>query len=79
MHPEIEKFWEEIGEIDFTLSAPIQHYVVEPKGLDNYIVIAEVWNGGSQDGPKQPTKYFYKNTTYTEIEMLRLIRQKAFL
>ena len=81
MNEEIRKFWEKIGEVDLTPSAPIIYYVVEPKGLKRpYLTIAEVWNGGPQDGPEQPTKYFYwSDGPYTEDEMLRLIRQKAFI
>lgn len=77
MHPEIEKFWEEVGEIDFTLSVPIIYYVVENK--DYCITIAAVWNGGIQDGPKQSDKYFYNKVEYTEEEMLKIIALKAFL
>ena len=85
MHPEIKKFWEQIGEVDLTPSAPIIYYVVDvkfPPGLCSskyhYITIAHVWNGGPQDGPEQPTKYFLLDETqYTEDEMLNLIQQNA--
>ena len=77
MNPEIRKFWEQIGDIDCTLSAPIQYYVVETK---NYcIMIAAIWNGGPQDGPEQPAKYFYNKVKYTEEEMLKIIKLAAFL
>lgn len=80
MHPDIKAFWEEIGEVDLTPSAPIIYYVVVHKYLRRrYTLIAEVWNGGPRDGPEQPNKYFYDGASYSESEMLRLIRQKAFM
>jgi hypothetical protein len=77
MHQEIKRFWEQIGLVDCTLSAPISYYMVETK--NGWVTIAEVWTGGIKDGPDQPTKYFYNNVQYDEAEMLRLIKQKAFL
>ncbi len=79
MHPEIKEFWAKIGLVDFTLSAPTQYYVVEFYNSNLCITIAEVWNGGSQDGPEQPAKYFYNNEQYSEGEMLKIIKLKAFL
>jgi hypothetical protein len=82
MHPDIQKFWEEIGEVDLTLSAPIVYWVVQMRHdgkLFQQFVIAEEWNGGPQDGPEQPTKYRYDEEWYSEEEMLRLIKIKAFL
>lgn len=77
MHPEIKKFWEQIGKVDFTLIAPNGYYVVEVEGLK--YVFAKDWVGSPQDGPEQPTKYFYKGITYSEKEMLKIISLKAFL
>ena len=77
MHPEIKSFWEKIGEVDLTPSTPIIYYVVVSKS--GCATIAQIWNGCNDDGPKQPPKYFYNNTQYSEEEMLRIIRMKTFI
>lgn len=71
MHPEIKKFWEEIGEVDLTLSAPIVYYVVQRKSDLQYITIAEITDDSAT--------YYYNDSSYTEDEMLRIIRMDAFL
>jgi hypothetical protein len=80
MHPEIKKFWEKIGVVDFTSSTPIQYWIVRnPTAKLAWIIIAEVWKGDAKHGATRPTKYYYENISYTESQMLTLVKLKAFL
>jgi hypothetical protein len=75
MYPEIREFWTKVGEVDSTLSAPIVYYMIQLYSSGKYFSIAE------RDIDAQPniTKYFYNGETYTESEMLKIIKLKAFI
>lgn len=75
MHPEIEKFWNEAG------------YEVERGSYEDYVYytsklrIASPFAIVYKDG-ETPTKYFlhdWGNRIYSESEMLKIIKLKAFL
>lgn len=71
MHPEIRAFWETLGEVDLTPSAPHVYYVVKLYSNNGYVMIAAISNNTAV--------YWYDEVSYTESQMLRIIRLKAFL
>lgn len=75
MNEVIKKFWEELGEVDLTPSAPIVYWVVKLSSNNQYLSIAQ----SQVDCNPKVTTYFYESVSYTESEMLRLIELKLFL
>jgi hypothetical protein len=86
MHPEIEKFWEDTG---YTIVIDILQGTY-PHDLWRFywVLLKDEWEVGyagiSEDvpqGTKQApcTTHFLHDKKYTEEEMLKIIRLKAFL
>lgn len=83
MHPEIEKFWAQIGPIDtdYVLSAPVsrQLWTVYPEGNTEYDSTKRTMYVAHKNSDSEEIVYYLGGKTHTEEEMLRLIKQKAFL
>lgn len=86
MHPEIVNFWEKLGKIDtdVLMSAPVSvlFWCVIYTGTTEYTYIA------SKPSDTETVTYYinnsfpdygYSKNGFTEVEMLRMIRLKAFL
>ena len=78
MHPEIVNFWEKLGKIDtdVLMSAPVSvlFWCVIYTGTTEYTYIA------SKPSDTETVTYYdgYTKNGFTEVEMLRMIRLKAF-
>ena len=79
MQPDIKKFWEETAVVcKSSVDDSLLFYVVgSPKGdissvVGRWVTIAKELNG-------EVIEYYYDNKTYSEKDMLRIIKLKAFL
>jgi len=79
MHPKISKFWEEIGNVLVMNISDSELFYVAPSATGQivssngyFIVIAEEING-------EVIKYYYQDKPFSEKDMLRIIKLKAFL
>ena len=79
MHPKIYKFWEETCAVGQTnVDDSLLYYIVSsPRGdissmVGNWKLVAKELNG-------EIIEYYYGDKTYSEKDMLRLIKLKAFL
>jgi len=88
LHPEIRKFWEDHYKKDILENVNPKYYYLFPLGGMNGVIIiamplevAKIVNNDNSDlskFSKDELVYFWKGL-YTEIEMLKLIKLKAFL
>jgi len=76
MHPDIQKFWEKLGKIDFDLlETPVSvfYWYVIYTETKNYTYVA------SKPLNTEIVKYYFRGNSFDETEMLRIIKLKAFL
>lgn len=70
MHAKIRKFWEEIGDVLVMNMSDSELFYVAPS--TSGMIIATEING-------EIIEYYYKDKAFSEKDMLRLIKLKAFL
>jgi hypothetical protein len=74
MHPDIKKFWEDIGTVEISMDAYLNYdcWYVKIENILPHQIIARRWR-------HNPIQYFFGDKEYTEQQMLRMIKLKAFL
>ncbi len=76
IHLEIKEFWELKNRVSgpFGDRSPEYYVWYVRQERDPFAqIIAHEWKDGSK------TEYFWRGTTYTELEMLKIVNLKAFL